>query len=110
MPFQVSVGGRVLTTEDLTLDEIEVIEAAAGEPWLFIVSAPAKSAKHAKAILAAVLRRGMDADAAEAAAGAMTMREVLAAFELVDDDRPVEHRDGVPVVDPPPATDGPGTT
>ena len=110
MPFQVTVGGQVLTTEDLTLDEIAVIEADAGEPWLFIVSAPAKSAKHAKAILAAVLRRGMDADAASAAAGAMTMREVLAAFELVDDDRPIEHTDGVPVVDPKADTAGPATT
>ena len=110
MPFQVTVGGRVLTTEYLTLDEIEVIEAAVGEPWLFIVQAPAKSARHAKAILAAVLGRGMDADAANAQAGAMTMREVLAAFELVDDDRPIEHNDGVPVVDPPQATDAPATT
>lgn len=110
MPFQVSVGGWVLTTEDLTLDEIAVIESEVGEPWLFIVQAPAKSAKHAKAILAAVLARGMDADAANAQAGGMTMREVLAAFELVDDDRPIEHTDGVPVVDPPQATDAPATT
>jgi len=111
MPFKVTVGGQVLTTEDLTLDEIEVVEADAGDSWLFIVQAPAKSAKHAKAVLAAVLRHGgMDPGEAAKLAGGLTLREVLDCFELVDDDRPVEHSDGVPVVDPPPATEGSETT
>ena len=111
MPFKVTVGGQVLTTEDLTLDEIEVVEADAGESWLFVVQAPAKSAKHAKAVLSAVLRHGgMAADEAAKLAGALTLREVLDCFELVDDDRPTEHSDGVPVVDPPPATEGSETT
>jgi hypothetical protein len=111
MPFKVTVGGQVLTTEDLTLDEIEVVEADAGESWLFIVQAPAKSARHAKAVLTAVLRHGgMDAAEASKVAGALTLREVLDCFELVDDDRPTEHVDGVPVVDPPVAAEGSETT
>jgi hypothetical protein len=34
----------------------------------------------------------------------------IGCFELVDDDRPDSHVDGVPVVDPPPATEGSETT
>ena len=111
MPFKVSVGGQVLTTEDLTLDEIAIVEDEAGDSWLFIVQAPAKSAKHAKAVLSAVLRHGgMPADEAAKQAGALTLREVLDCFELVDDDRPTEHNDGVPAVDPPVAAEGSETT
>ena len=74
MPFKVTVGGQVLTTEDLTLDEIEVVEQDAGDSWLFIVQAPAKSARHAKAVLTAVLRHGgMDAAEASALAGGLTL-------------------------------------
>jgi hypothetical protein len=52
----------------------------------------------------------MDAAEASKVAGALALREVLDCFELVDDDRPVEHADGVPVVDPPMAAEGSETT
>ena len=109
MLYKVSVDGKTWNTEDLTLDEAIAVEEETGESWLFLN--PIRSAKHAKAILARFLAREHGLDAARDRVGAMSVTEVLDCVDKADaDDRPTEHRDGVPVVDPKADQAAPPTT
>lgn len=109
MRYQVSVDGKSWVTEDLTLDEAIEVEAETGESWLFLN--PIRSAKHAKAILTRFLAREHGLDAARDRVGAMSVTDVLDCVDRAEsDDRPAEHRDGVPVVDPKAEPDEPATT
>jgi hypothetical protein len=108
--WKVTVPGsdREFTTEDLTLDEAAACEAEVGETWL--VCNPIRSAKWAKAILTRFRAREVGEQQAAAEVGAMTLKAALDRINKADDDRPVEHVDGVPVVDPQPATGDTATT
>lgn len=102
-------GDAEFTTDDLTIAETARCEREVGESWLH--AHPLRSAAWACAIMTRFRAREVGEDAAAREVGAMTVRDVLARIEkLDDDDRPTEHADGVPVVDPPPVTDDTETT
>lgn len=102
----VKVDGEVLlNTEDLTFDELGVIEETSGIGWMYLN--PNNATGVARALLAlALIKSGMADAAARDKVGQMTKREFRDAFELVvegvNDDRPKEWVDGLP--DPKEAT------
>lgn len=103
MSWRVRVGDTWRNTDDLTLDEVEAVEAASGVPWGFMN--PLRSVSTAKAIYAAFLVSDGDSDAdARTKVGALTMKTAKHTFRYVeDDDLPDNWEDGLPVVDPKPA-------
>lgn len=109
MPLKVTINDQSWLTEDLTLDELADVEGDAGESWSFVLQAPLKTAVSARAILVRFLAREHGLEHAAKLAGGMTFREVLDAFEFVEDDRPEEYKKDVPVVDPKAGTGEPGT-
>lgn len=98
-----------LTSDDLTLDEMAAIEAETGEPWIAVN--PLARADHALAVLTRFYARGHDLKQGRARAGALTVAQTSAGVHWQkEDDRPIEHRDGIPVVDPKEDTAGSATT
>jgi hypothetical protein len=96
--YRVTVGGDSHLVDDLTLDEVVEVEKETGESWLLMN--PIRSAVQARALMVRFLARSVGEDAARKQIGAMRVADVVAAIERVDDDRPDEFVDGVPVVDP----------
>lgn len=96
MSYTVKVpGGSTYEVDHLTVDEAIAIEEQTGSTWQTIN--PMRSAKHAKAILAAFMARDMGPEAATAKVGAMTVEEILDAIVWVDQDSlPTEFADGMP--------------
>lgn len=96
MPFKVTLpgDGGTFVTDDLTVGEAEWIEQQTGGTWLTLN--PVRSAGDWRAVVAAYLMRGMDEDAAVKQARSYALRDVTGGIELVDDDRPTEHEDGIP--------------
>lgn len=94
--------GVEVSTDDLTLDELDVAERACGTPYVLLQ--PLARARDAKALLAVCLIRGKVAagasrqqaeDEALAAAGSLTLGELAGAFQWV------------PATDPQPAPEAP---
>ncbi len=110
MPFVFSLdNGKRLTSDDLTLDEAVEVEATLGESWLLLN--PLQHASHCRALLILVYSRYMTRDDAVAKVGALSLRAAIDCVDWVNsDDRPIEHDDGLPIVDPKEVTDGTGTT
>jgi hypothetical protein len=76
--------GQKLTanTDQLTLDEIDVAEQAAGIPWSMLN--PLRSVRAAKGLLAVLLiRAGQPEDVAVKEAGRLTMEQAADAFTFV---------------------------
>jgi hypothetical protein len=74
-----------VTTDELTLDDIELVEKVCSVPWVMIN--PLASAKEAKGMLTVLLlRAGIPEQEALKAAGKTTLRKLAAAFtyELPD--------------------------
>lgn len=95
MPWKLTVDNMSLTADDMTLAECERVEKATGTDWSHLN--PLESAGHAKAIITTLIAR-TDPAGADARAGAMTLKQLLSAYQLVDDDLPSELIDGVPPV------------
>lgn len=96
-----TVNGVPYDLDDLTLDEVVQIERTTGTPWTAI-NAWAR-ATDCRAILIALYARTRPVDEATKVVGSLTSRAAVEHLSLRpddDDDRPVEHRDGIPVVDP----------
>lgn len=91
-----------VTTDELTLDDIETVERVAGVPWVLIN--PLASAKEAKGLLAILLvRAGIAEDEALKAAGKTNLRKLAVAFTYELPDRtpaPALETDGA-TPDPP---------
>jgi hypothetical protein len=70
-----------VTTDDLTLDDIETVEKVAGVPWVLIN--PLASAREAKGMLAVLLiRAGIPEAEALKAAGKTTLNKLANAFSF----------------------------
>lgn len=96
---KLTIDGATYYTDDLTLDEIALCEDDTGESWL--LANPYRSAKWIRAITVRILARTIGEDEAKVRVGKQTVKETLAGVEMAyDDDRPDEHMDGVPLVDP----------
>lgn len=68
-----------VTTDELTLDDIETVEKVAGVPWVLVN--PLASAKEAKGLLTVLLMRaGIAEDEALKAAGKTPLRKLAGAF------------------------------
>jgi hypothetical protein len=68
-----------VTTDELTLDDIEIAEKVAGVPWVIIN--PLASAKEAKALLTLLLMRaGIPEGEALKAAGKTSLKKLAGAF------------------------------
>lgn len=108
--IHVKVDGAEYDVEDLTLDETCRFEQATGASWAQLN--PTQSALHCRAILLEFYSRTRSRSEAERAVGALSTRAAVEHIVIVDaeDDRPVEHRDGVPVVDPKTGPAGTATT
>jgi hypothetical protein len=75
-----------VTTDELTLDDIETVEKVAGVPWVMIN--PLASAKEAKGLLTILLvRAGVAEDEALKAAGKTTLQKLAHAFTYEMPDR-----------------------
>jgi hypothetical protein len=95
LPWRFDLDGVSLREDELTVGECERIEKLTGESWHTIH--PLRSATHAAAVVEVVLMRGGEsADKCGERARALTMREILDAFQNVDDDLPEQYEDGVP--------------
>ena len=109
MAFRVTLAEGSWSTDDLTLGEVVDIERETGESW--VVMNPLRSAAQARAIIRRLLARDLGIDKATAKTDAMRVVDVVEAIEPeVKDDRPRQHVDGVPQVDPKAETDGSATT
>lgn len=106
MPFQVTVEGvGSFLTDDLTLAEAIAIEKATGHSWYEIN--PFRSAVDCQAIIVAFLSRTLGEDVARKQVDGMALRDVLAAVDVVADDRPQSYAEGMP---DPKVGDGSATT
>jgi len=94
MPFRFRVDGEEWTSDDLTLGEQCDIERKLGLKWSYLD--PVAEVIPRQAVIAAWYARTMPADEAEKRTDALTARQVR--VELVEDDRPTEYEDGIPVV------------
>lgn len=109
MAFRVTLAEGSWSTDDLTLGEVVDIERETGESW--VVMNPLRSAAQARAIIRRLLARDLGIDKATAKTDAMRVVDVVDAIEPeVKDDRPRQHVDGVPLVDPKAETGGSATT
>lgn len=98
MAWTLKVEGQVVREHDLTLGEVELLEAATSETWRTLN--PLRSAGCAKAMYVVLLqqRSGMNVEAATKQADGMLVTEFL---ELVgvydpDEDLPTQYEDGNP--------------
>lgn len=103
MPLRITADGESWTTEDYTLDEMVATEKRTGTPgmrWAYIAASAATDRESLRALIVVWFARpdGVTVEDAEKRAGALTGRQLQ--VQDVEDDRPVEHRDGIPVVDP----------
>lgn len=93
MSWVITFGGETYSTLDLTLDEVEALERISGEPWSLLN--PIAKIGCAKAFLAVfMLRRGDDDEAIAKQLGALTLGEIVGAFEYVDDAASAPSGDG----------------
>jgi hypothetical protein len=101
--------GRKVTADDLTLDEAVNAEAATGDSWLELN--PLQHAAHCRALLVELYARAMPRDDAVKKVGALGLKAAIDSVDWSsDDDRPIEHNEGIPVVDPKEDTAGTETT
>ena len=88
--WRVEFEGRTVTTDELTLDEIELVERVSGTPWVNIN--PRASLKCAKALLIVMaIRAGEAEDAAFRRLSKLNLKAIKRAFVFVegdDGDRP----------------------
>lgn len=100
MAWETHIGGSWRSSDDLTVGELESIEAATGTPWSLIN--PFRSMPVARAMLATwLVRDGKTDDEAKAEVSALTAKTLKNAFRFVDeDDLPDDWTDGMPTVDP----------
>jgi hypothetical protein len=94
MPWQLTLDGHRISADDMTLAECETVEEITGDDWGRLN--PVLSAKHARAI-ATVLYRRFEPDKAERKAAELTVKELLDAYQIVEDDLPTELVDGIPL-------------
>jgi hypothetical protein len=111
VPLRITVDGvGEWTTDDYTLDEMVAVEQACKFKWSYVIASAKDEAETARALVVHWLARtAPDLEAAQKRAGSLTNRQVKVE-QVEDDDRPIEWEDGLPVVDPKAATDGPVTT
>jgi len=79
----------------MTLAECEAVERQTGTDWSELD--PVRSAAHARAVSKVLIAR-FDRANAEQRADNLTVRQLLDAYSIVDDDLPVEFTDGIPPV------------
>lgn len=109
MPFRITLAEGSWSTDDLTLAEVVQIEQETGETW--VLMNPLRSAAQARAVMRQLLARTHGQDEAAVMVDAMRVVDVVAAIEVEEtDDRPKQHVDGVPQVDPKDEVGGPATT
>lgn len=105
MPFILDFDGEQIRTDDLTLDEAKWVEKETGTAWIYL--RPVADAGHALALLTVLnQRRGLTLDEARLKAGRMTIRQLLAMTEYVEEDLPSEYVDGIPKAEGGPSTSG----
>lgn len=88
--------GTEYLSVDLTLGGAEKVEELAGTTWLAFN--PYRSAKQASALLAVLVAEGTGRTVEEVRGelAAMKVDDILGCLEVVEDDLPVEYRDGNP--------------
>lgn len=100
MAWETRVDGKWHSSDDLTLDELDVVEKASGIGWGFLN--PIRNAATARTLLALwYVKEGRTDEEAKAAIAALTNKTLKVTFRYVDDDDlPEEWEDGLPVPDP----------
>jgi hypothetical protein len=89
--FQANIGGKKLFLFDLPIEDCETIGTANGISWLSCIDAPLQSAAVAKAVVAAAAKKlGVPTP------DLPSVRVIFDMLELVDDDLPTEHAEGLP--------------
>lgn len=74
-----------ITTDELTLDEVEIVERVSGTPW--VVINPTNSLKCAKALFVVMaVRAGLSEDDALAQAAALPLKRIKRSFTFVQGD------------------------
>lgn len=101
--------GKTVVLDDLCIEvfgDIASTEGLAPGEWYGLLNAPALHARAAVRLLAACAEHAGDPPPPD---GYLTGGNILDVFERVEDDRPVEDIDGIPVVDPKAEADVPVT-
>jgi hypothetical protein len=82
-----------ITTDELTLDEVELVEKVAGVPWVAIN--PTNSLRCAKALFVVMaVRAGVAEDEAIKSVSSMTLKKIKRSFTFVQGDaQPVTETD-----------------
>lgn len=94
-------GYPAITTDELTLDEVELVEKVSGIPWVAIN--PTSSLKSAKALFVVMaVRAGVSEDEALKLVSAMTLKKIKRSFTFVQGD--AEPRETEDSADDPPAS------
>jgi hypothetical protein len=97
---RLKLDGKVLeaSTDDLTLDQLDVAEQVSGVPWPLMN--PGGSVRVAKALFAVLMiRAGMEEDEALRRCGELTAEKLHDAFEWVPPEDPLPATEGT--ADPP---------
>jgi len=94
MPFELVLEGKTYRTDDLTIEEAEIIEDVSGRTWLQLN--PMRSAKEFRAVAVAFLSRDFDADKAKLMVAGLAIQTAQDAVRFVDDDLPRLFEDGLP--------------
>jgi hypothetical protein len=102
--LQITLGGVTATIDDLKYEDLVTLFKETGCNYADLLS-PLDTSKDPDwygAIARLFLTRfgGHTPESAKALVDSMSMRQIVASLDWVDDDRPIEHTDGIPVVDP----------
>jgi len=103
VPFELTIDGRVYSTNSLTLDESTLLEKECGKNWLELN--PIRSSTEFRETVRVFLTRDHNPGDVERILANFTIQSAMAAVEWVDDDLPTVFEDGLPK-----AEGGPSTT
>lgn len=93
--FQANIGDKKLFLFDLPIEDCEAIGVAHNISWLSCIDSPLQSAAVAKAVVAAVAKK-LGVPMPELS----SVRVLYDMLNLVEDDLPAEHADGIPKSEP----------
>lgn len=94
MPFVITFDGRSFNTDDLTIDEVAVVERETNLSWLVVN--PAETAMGWRAIVKAFLCREESAETVAKRLAKVKVKEAMNTVKWVEDDLPDVYEDGIP--------------
>jgi len=95
MAWLIRIDGHEVNSDDMLLDDLAYVEKATGTYWS--IANPWKAVEVAKAFVrVALVRSGIPEDDADERVRSLTLRDIKAAFDFVEDDASAEGNGGSP--------------